>query len=184
METPRTVPLSSFRTAFSLLFHQIPFGWFQQRNLNWISRPYRRPRLFIDCPCSGGAVQYPSSLRRHDTMASTAFSMATSMPFSLMKNVVPYFPDKRVQKTFGSANFTPCIHTYDDDDNDELNIILFGLNRLKQKREEKKYPDIVHVVCKREKEYLDWYPHKKLDRISRQLCSQQLRPYRPKKYTK
>merc|ERR1712176_1593818 len=68
---------------------------------------YFMPKLLKLCPCSGGLIQNPSSLRRHETMASTAFSTATSTPLSLTKNVVPYFPDRRVQKTLGRANLTP-----------------------------------------------------------------------------
>ena len=69
---------------------------------------YLKPKVFKLWPWSGGLVQNPSSLRRQATIASIAFSTATSMPFSLTKNVFPYFPDRRVQKTLGRANLTPC----------------------------------------------------------------------------
>lgn len=66
-----------------------------------------KPSDFRLWPSSGGAVQNPSSERRHETMDSIALVIAISTPFSLTKNVFPYFAESLVQKILGRANFTP-----------------------------------------------------------------------------
>ncbi len=65
------------------------------------------PRVLRLTPTSGGAVQNPSSDLRHVTIASIALVTAMSIPFSFTKKEFPYFPDRRVQKTFGKANLVP-----------------------------------------------------------------------------
>ena len=45
------------------------------------------PNVLMLIPSSGTLTQYCSSDRRQDTIASIAFVMARSIPFSLTKNV-------------------------------------------------------------------------------------------------